>query len=162
MGTRSAIGIIQSITHNGTVRGIYCHWDGYIEHNGQILNRFYKTTDAVNALIDQGDLSALGAEIGTKHDFSAKSEYIETDLTTSVAKECTFYGRDRGEVDVGAKEFKTMDEFTEFFVGCGCDYLYLFDEWQGTWMVCQDDVTFKPLNGAIADLEILRKIEANA
>ncbi len=103
MGTRSAIGIIG----NESVRGIYCHWDGYIEHNGQILNRFYPTANLVNALIEQGDLSALGAEIGTKHQFGAKSEYIETDLTTSVAKECTFYGRDRGETNIQAKEFES-------------------------------------------------------
>ncbi len=49
MGTRSAIGIIG----NESVRGIYCHWDGYIEHNGQILNRFYPTANLVNALIEQ-------------------------------------------------------------------------------------------------------------
>ncbi len=84
MGTRSAIGIIG----NESVRGIYCHWDGYIEHNGQILNRFYPTANLVNALIEQGDLSSLGSEIGTKHQFGVKPEYIETDLTTSVAKEC--------------------------------------------------------------------------
>lgn len=158
MGTRSAIGIIGK----ESVRGIYCHWDGYIEHNGQILNRFYRSESLVNALIDQGDLSALGAEIGNKHHFSDKSEYIQTDLTTSVAKECTFYGRDRGETDIQAKEFENTEEFLDCFLGSGCEYFYLFDSWQGTWSVCQDNVNFEPLNGVIADLEVLQKVKSNA
>ena len=134
MGTRSAIGIIE----NGSIRGIYCHWDGYPEHNGEILNHFYKTTEVVNALIDQGDMSSLGAEIGNKHDFDSRSEYIKTDLTTSVAKECTFYGRDRGETDTQAKEFKTAEEFVKHFQNCGCEYCYLFDAQQGTWSMFSD------------------------
>ncbi len=157
MATRSAIGIIG----NESVRGIYCHWDGYIEHNGQILNRFYPTANLVNALIDQGDLSSLGSEIGTKHEFGVKPEYIETDLTTSVAKECNFYGRDRGETGVEPKEFESKEEFLDYFDGCGCEYFYLFDPMQGTWSVLGHNGFFNPLTAVIAELEQKRKVESN-
>ena len=33
MGTRSRIGVM----HGDKVKSVYCHWDGYLEHNGQIL-----------------------------------------------------------------------------------------------------------------------------
>ena len=38
MGTRSKIGILR---RDGTVDHIYCHWDGYPEHNGVILFNDY-------------------------------------------------------------------------------------------------------------------------
>jgi hypothetical protein len=40
MGTRSTIAIQNA---DNTVTGIYCHWDGYVEHNGKILNENYTT-----------------------------------------------------------------------------------------------------------------------
>ena len=37
MGTRSRIGVM----HGDKVKSIYCHWDGYLEHNGRILAESY-------------------------------------------------------------------------------------------------------------------------
>ena len=38
MATRSNTGIENE---NGRVSAIYCHWDGYPEHNGRILKEHY-------------------------------------------------------------------------------------------------------------------------
>ena len=74
MGTRSSIAIK---TEDG-IKAIYCHWDGYVDHNGKILKEFYKTTDKVEALIALGDISSLREEVGEKHDFD-KSDYSTDD-----------------------------------------------------------------------------------
>ena len=39
MGTRSTIAI-QKL--DGSVEQIYCHWDGYLDHNGTILKTEYR------------------------------------------------------------------------------------------------------------------------
>ena len=41
MGTRSTIAIHNK---NGEIKSVYCHWDGYYEHNGVILYNFYKNS----------------------------------------------------------------------------------------------------------------------
>ena len=38
MGTRSTIALEYA---DGTVHQVYCHWDGYLEHNGRILQEHY-------------------------------------------------------------------------------------------------------------------------
>ena len=74
MGTRSAIAMK---TEDG-IRSIYCHWDGYVDHNGRILKEFYSTDEKVKALLDLGDLSSLRQEIGEAHDFDR--HYAEPNL----------------------------------------------------------------------------------
>ena len=59
MGTRSRIGVM----HGDVVKSVYCHWDGYLEHNGQILLEHYDSAKA-NNLVALGDLSSLGSVIG--------------------------------------------------------------------------------------------------
>jgi hypothetical protein len=60
MSTRSNIGILNE---DGTVDYIYCHWDGYVENNGKILNENYTTEKQVRELINQGDMSSLAKVI---------------------------------------------------------------------------------------------------
>ena len=57
MATRSRIGIEDE---NGKVRAIYCHFDGYVDHNGHILEEHYTDRDKINQLIDLGSISVLG------------------------------------------------------------------------------------------------------
>lgn len=57
MATRSRIGMIME---DGTVRSIYCHWDGYPSYNGRILKECYNTPEKVKELISLGDISSLG------------------------------------------------------------------------------------------------------
>ena len=86
MATRSNIAYK---TPEGKIRSIYCHWDGYPEHNGEILRRFYTTTDKVKQLVELGSISSLGQEIGSQQNFDDRdSQKDEWTLA---------YHRDRGE-----------------------------------------------------------------
>ena len=58
MATRSRIAIENE---DGTVTSIYCHWDGYVDHNGMILQEHYNERSKVEALIALGDISYLDA-----------------------------------------------------------------------------------------------------
>ena len=136
MGTRSMIGIENPNTK--AVKAIYCHWDGYLEHNGAILNEHYSASPKVNNLIALGDLSSLRAEIGEKHAFSQfdlpKDEVEAFKLLTE--NMCTFYGRDRGET-APYKRFDTAKEAVTHYDHCGAEYFYLFrydaDQQAGKW-----------------------------
>ena len=100
MATRSTIGIIDNRT--GVVTSIYCHWDGYPEHNGEILVKHYSDPDKIWALMDLGALSSLGEEIGAKHDFNESGPI-----------HCTAYGRDRGETQVGSMTHNDIHAWLE-------------------------------------------------
>ena len=96
MGTRSRIGVM----HGTICKSVYCHWDGYLEHNGAILQEHYNSTKA-NELVALGDMSSLRPEIGVEHHFS----HFDTDMTQEEYYEkfgnmCTFYGRDRKETGI--------------------------------------------------------------
>jgi hypothetical protein len=56
MGTRSTIAIEFA---DASVSQIYCHWDGYLDNNGQILRDHYTDPFKVRELIDLGDFSSL-------------------------------------------------------------------------------------------------------
>lgn len=118
MGTRSTIAIQNA---DGTVSGIYCHWDGYISHNGTILKDYYTTEAKVRKLIKLGNISSLGAQLGTRHDFDA-----------CPTGECNAYGRDRGEKDQAAR---TCHSWQQFIIEEGQEYDYLFTPSTGKWTV---------------------------
>lgn len=60
MATRSTI----SVVHNdGTVTSAYCHWDGYISHNGAILFKSYDTLELAEELVDSGNMSSLAESV---------------------------------------------------------------------------------------------------
>ena len=97
MGTRSTIALEFA---DGTVEQVYCHWDGYLEHNGAILAEHYSDPFKLRDLIDLGDMSSLGERIGTQHAFDKAPE-----------GECTFYLRDRKEQGCGKKKFKDFADY---------------------------------------------------
>jgi len=130
MGTRSRIGVM----HGDVVKSVYCHWDGYLEHNGEILMNHYDSARA-NHLVALGDLSSLGTVIGEKHPFSPHGS--EEDRVAHEAAEkagwCTFYGRDRGETGT---EWQVAHSFKEFFdqcADCAAEYYYIMKD--GVWYV---------------------------
>lgn len=65
MGTRSRIGIVQKTiegsfgTESEVIKSIYCHYDGYIGHTGEVLFNHYKSRELVESLISKGDMSFL-------------------------------------------------------------------------------------------------------
>jgi len=123
MATRSLIGKLNS---DNTVNYIYCHWDGYVDHNGAILQEHYNTPEKVDTLLALGDLSSLGNKIGEKHDFDSK---LNGDW-------CTAYGRDRGETGVSVKTTtrRLYPKNTNPYV----DFVYLYTE-DGVWEVNSGD-----------------------
>lgn len=116
MATRSCIGIMLK---TGEVKGIYCHWDGYIKGGvGETLVNHYNDPKKIRELIKLGNVSSLGEEIGTKHVFDSRPD-----------NETTFYGRDRGERNQGPQLFKDAEEFVEYYQDSDYYYLFAADEW---------------------------------
>lgn len=128
MATRSHIGLRNL---DGTVDYIYCHWDGYPEHNGKILTEHYQTVDKVKQLLDLGSLSVLAEEIGEKQDFN--------DRSTQRDNWCLAYGRDRGELNTS----KQNKLFGALLKDDNVDYLYVFD---GDYWECYDTYTKETIN----------------
>jgi hypothetical protein len=122
MGTRSYIGV----ECEDGIRAIYCHWDGYPEHNGRILQEHYTDFLKVCTLINNGDLSSLRENIEptAEHTFDTPQDNV-----------CVYYGRDRGEEGCEFRMFPHVADFTEGARESWAEYAYLFQN--GQW------ITFK-------------------
>jgi hypothetical protein len=146
MGTRSRIGVM----HGDKVKSIYCHWDGYLEHNGAILQEHYDSAKA-NNLVALGDLSSLRPNIGEKHAFSQfELPADEVEAFKALTEDmCTFYGRDRGEKGVEFKVAQTFDEFLGQCYNSGAEYYYIMRD--GTWY-CGDTYESGPLSTKLTAL----------
>lgn len=108
MATRSTIALEFA---DGTIQQVYCHWDGYLEHNGQILLKNYSDPFKLRDLIDEGDISSLGPNVGRKHAFSP-FEGDKADYEAAQQEGCTtFYMRDRGETGCEARKFKDYADY---------------------------------------------------
>ena len=124
MGTRSMIAIENP--HSKAVKSIYCHWDGYLEHNGSLLEKHYSASPKANNLIALGDLSSLRPEIGVAHPFGYHGSDISAeDYEKQFGDMCTYYTRDRGE-DAPYKFFPTIKEAIAYYDGSWCEYFYLY------------------------------------
>ena len=103
MGTRSRVGVM----HGTVCKSVYCHYDGYLECTGEILQKHYDSA-AANDLISRGDNS------GVKETVS----------------EMNFY-KDRGEEDVGYQVAHSFEEFLEQVERCFGEYYYVMQD--GVW-----------------------------
>lgn len=139
MGTRSAIGVM----HGDKAKVVYCHWDGYLEHNGRILFEHYDSPKA-NHLVALGGISSLDKNIeipeGVEHTFDKPAKGITV-----------FYGRDRGEE---GNEYVVCHSDEEMYEHFGwCEYFYIMRD--GVWYVSQGAGTeWKELAVALAELDI--------
>ena len=95
MATRSTIAIENL---DGTVSQVYCHWDGYIDHNGVILQTKYNDRGLVENLIKGGDISVLGS--------SVSHEPISFDEPSAYTKYYSY----RGE-DCPARVYGSFDDY---------------------------------------------------
>jgi hypothetical protein len=141
------------------VRAVYCHWDGYLEHNGSLLQKHYSQSPKVNNLIALGDISSLRPEIGEKHAFSRLETPMDDEAYDKLyGNMTTFYTRDRGE-DTPFKVFPTLKKAEDYFEGSWCEYLYVFkykksDDYQsGEWHYKNIGGRWKKLAPAIAKLK---------
>ena len=103
MGTRSRVAVM----HGDVCKSVYCHYDGYLDYTGRILNKYYDSTLA-NQLIARGDNSGV-------------KETLE---------EMNFYA-DRGEDNVSWQVAHTFEEFLEQVNGCWSEYYYVMKD--GVW-----------------------------
>ena len=149
MGTHSRIGVM----HGDTVKSVYCHWDGYLEHNGVILQKHYDSARA-NHLVALGEISSLDKEIGEKHPFSR----FDTDMSDEAYEKLygnmtTFYGRDRDEQGVDFKVAHTFAAFLDQVEACGAEYYYIMRD--GVWYCGSPDKGSKlvPLAEALAEIK---------
>ena len=137
MGTRSTIALEYA---DGTVEQIYCHWDGYLSHNGQILHKHYSDPFKVRQLMDLGDMSSLGERIGTQHAFDKAPE-----------GECTFYLRDRKEQGCKAKQFKDYADYIENHQYEEYEYILRQVDGKAVWFVADHDNVYITLEQAFID-----------
>ena len=127
MSTRSRIGVM----HGDKLKSVYCHWDGYLSHNGRILQDHYDSAKA-NHLVSLGDISSLRPEIGVVHPFSTwDTDMSPAEYEAQFANMTTFYGRDRGESGV---DF-TVDQSYDEFLSKDYDYEYYYIMNDGVWYV---------------------------
>ena len=131
MGTRSTIALEFA---DGTVEQVYCHWDGYLEHNGRILQEHYSNPFVLRDLIDLGDMSSLGERIGTQHAFDKAPE-----------GECTFYLRDRKEQGCGKKKFKDFEDYKANHQYEEYEYILRACGDKAVWFVSDHGKDFVPL-----------------
>lgn len=134
MSTRSSI----AIKHGTVIKSVYCHWDGYLDYVGRLLDRHYQASPKVNKLVSMGDVSSLGVEIGEEHCFD-QHQYDNDGFST----QCTFYNRDRGE-DTAFSTHMSEQAWIEHFGGA--EYFYLYDA--GVWYVSEGG-DFTPLHEAL-------------
>lgn len=144
MSTNSHIGL-----RNGdTVKYIYCHWDGYLSHNGMLLNLFYRNPEKVEKLINLGDISSLGYNVDpprpikNAQDASDLSNYMNLHVKTGFT---VSYHRDRGdrysEVKPRVVKYTNNTLYAQ-------SYTYLYDLKKKKWFV-----VYK-INGTIKEYEL--------
>jgi len=118
MSTRSFIG--KQLT-DGSITGVYCHFDGYPDGVGATLKEHYVDPTKVDALLALGSISSLGPEIGQRHDYNDRSH----DWTTA-------YHRDCGERLEPAMKYDTLrDMLRSVGSNLGAEYAYVFNA--GAW-----------------------------
>lgn len=119
MGTRSTIAVCHQ---DGTISQIYCHWDGYLRHNGSILQSYYDSLAAAEKLISGGNLSSLNKycslPLGQGHNFNNPQP-----------GHCVYYGRDRGEANQQPKLFADINAFIYHAQWQEYNYIFINDHW---------------------------------
>jgi hypothetical protein len=117
--------------HDHTVVSSYCHWDGYVEHNGKILVEHYQNRQDVQELIDGGSMSSLRTRGSWNHDSPLRDEngeYIH-DAAGYLKYENDREPQPLYHSERGDGEEPSHTSFDQFVSGnlCGEEYAYLFD-----------------------------------
>jgi len=120
MSTRSAI---VEKTDSGEFRGIYCHGNGSLSHNGRILLEHYTNPQKVSELISLGDIASLGHRVSPdEHEIHSYDKPIKN-ITVA-------YHRDRQEPEdetnttVGISLEEVLDCIDYNFA-----YVFIHNEW---------------------------------
>lgn len=136
MGTRSAIGYRQP---SGSVRAVYCHYDGYPEHQLPILRKRYNTLRKVQALVRPGSMSSLR----TRSTWDQRGELMKDAIGeplrdiegyvmfTNDRAPQPLYHQERGEKDCGPRASKNPTDM--WFRRHDCEHLYIFEPSTNEW-----------------------------
>ena len=133
MATRSTIALEFA---DGTVQQVYCHWDGYLDHNGKILFEHYKDPFKLRDLIDLGDISSLAPSIDKPKGHS---------FDKSVDGYTVFYARDRGE-ELRVNKFRDFEDYKANHQYEEYEYILRTD---GNWYVSKHDGPYTLLAAAL-------------
>ena len=143
MATRSTIALEFA---DGTVQQVYCHWDGYLEYNGQILFKHWSDPFKLQKMIDLGDMSSLGKDVGEQHDFDERPVYD----ADNIPLQCTFYQRDRSESGTMSKKFKDFADYIDNHQYEEFEYILRNIGGKATWFVKDHNNSYQPLADALA------------
>jgi hypothetical protein len=114
---------------DGTVEQVYCHWDGYLAHNGQILAQHYMNPFKVKQLLALGGFSSLDTTV----EGTAATAYTQ-----------------RGE-DISISKFKDYEDYKANHQYEEYDYILRQVEGKAVWFVSDHDGTYVELTEAIMD-----------
>jgi len=123
--------MIALANQDGTVRAVYCHSDGYPEYNGRLLNEYWTEAVDVSELIDQGDMSSLGATLST----------------------CKFYAQtgDEDSAYIMASEFNSYADFLTS-ISNDIEYVYVMLR-TGKWAMADiRSGNARPLSDVMAEI----------
>ena len=152
MGTRSTIALEFA---DGTVQEVYCHWDGYLSHNGAILQEHYLDPFKLRDLIDLGGLSKLGPEVGVKRPFDNPGKYGSPEyiaFQNLYANQCTFYTRDRGE-RLHVNKFKDYEDYVANHMYEEFEYILRQVNGKAVWFVDCGATGYVPLATALINMK---------
>ena len=126
MGTRSTIALEFA---DKSVEQVYCHWDGYLEHNGKILAKHYMDPFKVKELV------ALGG-------FSSLDKTVEETAVTAYTQ--------RGE-DIRIEKFVDFQDYLAHHQYEEYDYILRQVDGKAVWFVSDHDGAYVELTQAIMD-----------
>ena len=137
-------------TSEDTYKGVYCHYDGYLDYNGVMLLEHYNSKERVEELLSYGNISSLREKITPEKGSTHSFDKPDKDVTV-------FYGRDRGEK--GQEAFTcTKEELTD--PHSWINYIYVFDN--GNWYYSEIEhygfSEFRPLAPAIQKINERSKL----
>ena len=125
MATRCNIGLEDT---DGSVRYIYCHWDGYPSGTGRILQEDWNSYTLVSNMINKGNMSYLGRNLGDTEFYCKEG--------------------DPNEEDEGFKYCKDVNAYSTTAANCFIEYVYLFKKTETgySWFLWDPDKkTWEPL-----------------
>ena len=139
MSTRS---YIAKKLKDNTYKYIYCHSDGYLEHNGVILNKYYSKESEVDELLALGSISCLGNYPGDD-DASRPDDVEYNKWYRRGMNQCIAYHRDMG------REFEVFTTNDINDIHGAQDYTYVWDSDTSCWYVAEGSDRFMLLKDAL-------------
>lgn len=146
MATRSLIAYQDPNTQE--YHSVYCHWDGDMPSNGQLLEKVYNNLELVKNLISKGDISTMlnqretdGVLYAPLHYHAWRNEYWDVVQPAMTS------------------DLKTLFKLAD---NKGAEYLYVFAD--GKWMYSDnlsDATSLKSLTDAVESMDVEYQFSAD-